>query len=285
VADDVDGLEIAAHLPFNRKERFFTGTVLPLLVASDDFARLPAFLSACGMPAPVIEAARSARPETIQFLTEYGFAESTWNDRTGDWTDYDGGRDTPDVVIVGTDWLLAVEAKVYARQGRTVIADQLAAQRTLVEYWQRKLDVPPEHARLVALLPEAYAREVGDVGAPVVTWEAVLAAVGPSAPAYWRAVLATALRRYDELKSTFDGRRPVRPKLTGAEIVAGHDDGSRSVTWVGRLGGLGGARLQQDLATGSWRTQTYEVSEDEPDNARNWFTVAEFVTAVRACGA
>ena len=110
--------------------------MLPLLVASDDFVRLPAFLSVCGMPAPVVEAVRSARPETIQFLIEYGFAESTWNDRTGDWTDYEGGRDTPDVVVVGPDWLRAVEAKVYARQGRTVIADQLAAQRTLVEYWQ-----------------------------------------------------------------------------------------------------------------------------------------------------
>ena len=41
-------------LPFNRKERYFTGTVLPFIVASDGFAHFDRFLRMCGVEGVVL---------------------------------------------------------------------------------------------------------------------------------------------------------------------------------------------------------------------------------------
>jgi hypothetical protein len=45
---------------------------------------------------------------------------------------------------------------------------------------------------------------------------------------------------------------------------------------MGRGGGLTGARLTEDLETGSWRTRTYEVRLD-PRHEPNWFPTTEFI--------
>ena len=51
MADQVSGLKelFDKRLPVNRKERYYTGTVLPMIVASDGFKRLPKFLTLCGV--------------------------------------------------------------------------------------------------------------------------------------------------------------------------------------------------------------------------------------------
>ena len=45
---------------------------------------------------------------------------------------------------------------------------------------------------------------------------------------------------------------------------------------MGRQGGLGGDLLDADIASGSWRTHTYEVSRQETPANGNWFTIEEF---------
>ena len=65
---------IRRGLPINRKERYYTGTVLPMIVASDGFKHFGKFLALCGIP----EIALEADPNTtnVQFFSEYGFKES-----------------------------------------------------------------------------------------------------------------------------------------------------------------------------------------------------------------
>ena len=62
------------RLPINRKERYYTGTVLPMIVASDGFKHFGRFLALCGMPEVALEA--DPNSTNIQFLAEYGFEES-----------------------------------------------------------------------------------------------------------------------------------------------------------------------------------------------------------------
>lgn len=265
------------YLPFNRKERYFTGTVLPGIIAADDFAILNRFLSMCGVTGTLASTAEE-RLNEVQFLTEYGFAESA--SYSPGWSGYAGGRDTPDVVIAGPDWLVAVEAKLYARQGRTAIVGQLEAQQELVDHWAGVLEIEADRALLVALLPASYASELGDLGFDVVTWEAVLAAYSEDAPRYWTRVLRMALDRYEHLKSpglTFGSN--AQGRLTGAEIVAGHQAGTLEFSWVGRSQGALGAAWTGDVQSGSWRSRTYEVRVD-PIDAPNWWMISDFVTAV-----
>jgi hypothetical protein len=82
---------MATYLPFNRKERFFTGTVLPGLVTHDSFAHLDRLLDLCGLEG-VLPPSAEERLHSVQFLTEYGFAESAWKDTSGRWTEYPPDR-------------------------------------------------------------------------------------------------------------------------------------------------------------------------------------------------
>lgn len=265
------------RLPFNRKERYFTGTVLPFVVASDDFAHLHLLLDLCGLPG-VLPPTREERMEAVQFLTEYGFGESVGFD--DEWPATGVGKDTPDVVVRGPDWLLAIEAKLYARQGRTHLLAQLGVQAELVAHWADVLGIASERAVVVALLPSEYAAEVGELDHPVVAWEQVRDAYADVAPRYWLRLLAEAIERYDELKGaylSFGGNAEVR--LTGSEIVVGAADGTLVDAWVGRSGGRSGSAWAADCSSGAWRTRAYEVRFESID-AKNWWPVAEFVADI-----
>ena len=70
-------------------------------------------------------------------------------------------------------------------------------------------------------------------------------------------------------------------RLIGAEIYERHRAGSIATPWMGRKGGPAGAELARDIASGTWRGQSYECSSKQVEN-RNWFTVAEFVARIDA---
>ena len=67
--------QTAELLPLNRKERFYTGTVLPAIVAADGFAYLDRFLALCGIT-DVVTSSRRDGSAPCQLMTEYNFAES-----------------------------------------------------------------------------------------------------------------------------------------------------------------------------------------------------------------
>ncbi|MCC6556300.1 MAG: hypothetical protein IT372_25345 [Polyangiaceae bacterium] len=205
-------------LPFNRKERFFTGTVLPMLVCADDFAHF--------------------------------------------------GRLT-DLVGLGR---IDVDARPAS----------LGAQAALVRYIARRLDVEPAGLAHVALLPAALASAVGSLSVPSVTWEQLAATYADVAPPYFLEVLRVALARYDQLvahRAAFGENAEM--KLRGDQLLAQHRAGTLVTPWMGRRGGLAGAELAKDIASGTWRGQLYECSSKPVQNP-SWFTVAELAARVAA---
>lgn len=65
-------------LPLNRKERYCTGTVLPMVTASDGFAHPRRLLALCGLGSvqPVVGGLDGG--DEIAFFTDYGFSESVY---------------------------------------------------------------------------------------------------------------------------------------------------------------------------------------------------------------
>jgi hypothetical protein len=109
------------RLPMNRKERHFTGTVLPMLIGDSGFAHLHRFLTLCGLNVDAQDPYNNPLEgeQDLQVFTEYGFAESVFTEADRErMSDRPDERDTPDVVLMGLDWLVAVEAKMYHRPTR-----------------------------------------------------------------------------------------------------------------------------------------------------------------------
>jgi hypothetical protein len=290
IAADASGALVAGGLPLNRKERYYTGTVLPMLVGADDFAHLGRLTELAGLGPVEVD----ARPDsaTVQLFTEYGYLESTLEELLD--PEAPTTRDTPDVVVFVTgprQVLLVIEAKLFDRPTRMELGQQLTAQAMLVDYLARDRDVAAGDVAQVLLLPEALAAELVldpealPAGWPadirVLTWEQLLAAYQPVAPAYWAAVLHQALTRYEELKAN---RRPSRQNAeamrTGQSLVDGYRDGSLAGSWMGCGGGIDGRRLQAHLASGLWRAQPYEWRATPLPGNRNWFAVADFAARV-----
>ena len=84
------------RLPINRKERYYTGTVLPMIVAGEGFKHFGRFLTLCGVPKVALEADPAS--SNVQFLTEYGFKESLADGAEKRFRD-PGGRYIPDLVV------------------------------------------------------------------------------------------------------------------------------------------------------------------------------------------
>ena len=121
--------KLARHgraLPLNRKERYYTGTVLPMIVAGDDFMNLGLFLNVCGVD---VEAFTFSGQTPLQFFTEYSFAESLFTDADRlRFPDAPTDNDTPDTVVVSEGWLLAVEAKMFHNPTAEALNHQLRRQ-------------------------------------------------------------------------------------------------------------------------------------------------------------
>jgi hypothetical protein len=283
----VAGHAAATRLPFNRKERYFTGTVFPMVVASDGFAHLDRLLALCGLDAHV-EPELSAYQD-LQFFTEYSFRESVFlaSDRQR-FTEPPKGGDTPDIVLVGPDWLLAIEAKMFDQPNLTSLNEQLSRQWKFVHYWGQSFGFSPDRVAHVALLPATLAERLGGLIRPTVTWEALADAFRNVAPRYWLGQL--------DYASTSGLAAPVEALYgvnahghrTGAQIASGDTlvpvDSSDlppgvAFDYMGRAGGLDGPTLAEDIATGRWRTQKYEVRAGDAPNP-NWFAISDFLERI-----
>lgn len=271
-------------LPLNRKERYYTGTVLPGLVGTDGFAHLGRFLTLCGLDVELD--VRLDEVPSLLFVTEYGFAESVFSDEDRARWGTDSEADTPDVVIAGPNWLVAVEAKMFHNPNAADLAAQMHRQAKVVTRWVDVLGLSPDRVAHVLLLPEKLAAAntkngtISDIeGWPAITWEQVLAEYRHVGSRYWSNVLATALADYDRLVSAgpaFGKNRDAQ--LTGAEIVDLHAEGALVYTSVGRAYGVNGEPFRSDLAGGGWRSYAYEVRVGDPPNT-NWFSIADFIAA------
>lgn len=275
-------------LPLNRKERFYTGTVLPAIVTAGDFSSLDRLGALMG--APGLIARSQAEDCTVLFFTEYGISESAIGAAKGRFDGLPTGRDTPDLVILITEpspVLLAIEAKLYDRPGGTALRGQLDAQASLLEPLRERLavwlGVPKVGLKHVALLPEAQKSAVNIEPYEVITWQEVRGAFADVAPSYWLAMLDEALDRYDDLVGK--AVRYDAASLTGEEIVSGFIAGDIPFNAMGRgKRGLRGAYLEADIADRTWPTVSYQVAVEVPAGNPNWFRIEDFVERLKSSG-
>jgi hypothetical protein len=119
---------------------------------------------------------------------------------------------------------------------------------------------------------------------PVITWERLLCKFSEGREDdYWLAMLRLALDSYDDLVSRAALRGANADTIrTGAVIVDAAQAGRLRYTIMGRNLGLRGDPLREDIESGRWRKQNYEVSSAAQPPNRNWFPIYEFIALVGA---
>ncbi len=264
-------------LPMNRKERYFTGTVLPMIICDEGLEHLGVFTKMCGCEIDPVP------PRNVQFFTEYNLKESISADDLDRFREMPIAGDTPDVLIVVGNELIAIEAKMYHVVSARDLNNQMERQqKRVLRLIETSLCLEEVHH--VALLPQRLAENIGsEVGPAVIHWESVLSKYKKElGSTYFLNVLQLALDRYEALKSKpSTAGRNADAKIPGQDIFDGFGNESFEYKTMGRgRGGTGGGTLQGDVADGTWHDFPYEVSmRSEPANS-NWTTIEEFVRLI-----
>ena len=277
-------------MPLNRKERFYTGTVLPGIICSEKFRYLNRFLQLIPGFQEELRITPDPGRNNIIFQTEYSFKESLVEEHHRE--TFQGTfqtKDTPDLVILITEpelYLFVCEAKVFSNCAPSELQQQLMNQEWFIDTMTENLQITPDHCFHFALVPEKSLPNKAMITYPVVYWEEVLAAYHDlQNHEYFFNVLMIAMEKYDALRS-FSGNQSLsygknmEKKLTGLQIVELLKQGKNF--FVGRNGGLYGDKLQTDIETGGWKSFPYEVNTSvaSPPN-RNWFSAIDFVKAIK----
>jgi hypothetical protein len=270
------------QLPLNRKERYFTGTVFPMIVCRDGFRYFSRFTALIPnyIEQPIDASAHSAN---IQFFTEYSLVESVRGTSKAFYSELPETKDTPDIIILiagNPKVLIALEAKLYLAANQGSLIQQMNAQRVHLDYVQSKLNI--QHIYHCALLPAQWVTKLNKFPYPVLTWQDLYKQFAPLSPNdYFLEVLRIALETYDMLvsKTATSGRNNER-KMQGLEIYDAYQSGFIPPHTMGCQGGLSSPKLLEEIRSGQWRNRMYETSSSETLATRNWFLVVDFVSLV-----
>ncbi len=273
------------ELPLNRKERFFTGTVFPMIVCRDNFKHLPRFMEliGCSNPGRIKSDPTSTN---IQFFTEYSLVESV---RDGRFPSLPTSKETPDILFLikneedESKILVALEAKMYVRPSAGQLQEQMQKQKPILDCICESLKISQEGLYHLALIPDTLFKGFkGDFTEPVITWELIRDAYKENFPDdYFLEMLNQALKRYDDLVSEgVQYGKNCEQKITGKEIKTQFERGGFRMKIMGRDRGLSGQKLENDIISGRWEKQLYESSSSEVLHNRNWFPIGEFIDRI-----
>ncbi|MHB0914903.1 MAG: hypothetical protein ACYC4M_04365 [Thermoleophilia bacterium] len=271
---------LKTELPLNRKERFYTGTVLPSILFHNGTGNLFRFLREIdGFPPEVDEA---STVDDFLFYTEYNLKQSAGKKNIGATINTDS-NDTPDAVIEVLAPLKAfvvIEAKMFSNISETAFGGQIKAQkRAFNDAVQAKYGLDNGQMFHVALVPE----KLGLKSTPdyqVIHWEFLHSDAMDLDGNYFVNYLRIALKNYSDLVSSSPWGEPstATGQMKGFDIYNDHTAGEEH--WVGRCGGK--VKIGEDIRKGSWRNFNYYISPHKPEGGRkgNWIHSSVFADLV-----
>jgi hypothetical protein len=268
------------ELPINRKERFYTATVLPSILFHNGLANFFRFLRKIeGFPKDINQ--KNTR-DNFLFYTEYNLKESAGKKSVGAGI-FTATGDTPDAIIEILEpqkVLVVIEAKMYANLTQNDFGKQMAAQKhAVIDVLMNEYCLDNAKVFHIALTP----RQLGfktTADYQVINWEFFLDNDDIDLQGnYFSNFLRFALERYDELVSDQSGTAStVEDEKPGFDIYK--DGTSQKELWVGRKGGK--LTIEQDVKKGTWRDKLYCTNTQKPRDGQkgNWISSHEFAEIV-----
>lgn len=271
-------------LPINRKERFYTGTVFPMIVCKDNFKYFHLFTN---MLNDCTHDVIDANPENtnIQFFTEYSLKESVYGRTKERFKGTLETKDTPDIMILidgEVKTLIAIEAKMFDFPDIDKLREQMKAQKKIIEYLENNFLEPGKYKGYhIALLPDEYLKNGKPDGINIITWQDLLDAYKDVClNDYFYEMLRCALKDYKGLvgKGAESYGCNSKKKIAGIKVYNDYKAGERNTNIIGRDGGETG--FMKDIKENTWMTRKYETNKNTVPPNINWITIEEFVRII-----
>jgi hypothetical protein len=275
---------LQAELPLNRKERFYTGTILPALLFHRGLTNFYKFLEYIkDFPSEISESTTS---DNFLFYTEYNLKESggdrsigvKFNART---------NETPDVVIEilrPKKVFIVIEAKMFAKVRQDELTKQIRRQKTTITSELRK-ELGGEKFYHLALVPAKLGIKNTEEY-QVINWEFFINNKELNVQdSFFYNYLRFALERYDEHVSLSVGGDPpttVEFYMKGLALYEFYEE--NPTFWIGRMGGE--KKIQEDAMHGKWRKHSYCVNSKKPLKGQpgNWIPLQRFIELIDKYG-
>jgi hypothetical protein len=268
---------LKTDLPMNRKERFFSATVLPSLLFHKDNSTLFNFLNEIPhFPSEVLEL--SAKPEFL-FYTEYNLKESAGKKSSGIQISTDT-RDTPDVIIEILKPLkvfVIIEAKMFLNLSQKTLDIQMELQRkAIIEKLEKQYQ--PCLTYHVALIP----KQLGFSGTEkydVIFWQIFTEKLARDLEDnYFFNYLKYALSKYRiSVSDRSRSATTIQKQKSGLTIYTEYlEQEGKLGYWIGRENAR--KSIEEDPKSGSWIKRKYGINSNNPKDGRpgNWIHVTEF---------
>lgn len=275
-------------LPLNRKERFYTGTVLPAIICYDNFKYLNRFFKLIQGFNRELSIFPDSDKNNILFQTEYSFKESIYEEQfRNKFKDNFETKDTPDLVILITEpelLLFVGEAKMFDNVKPDKISKQMQNQEWFIKALQNQLNINKKNCFHFAIVPQKIIPDKGRFEYPVVYWEEIIDSYRDiQEHDHFFNVLCIAIDKFEKLrgKNIISYGQNMENKWSGEKIVEMHNAGHQF--WVGRSGGCYGEKFINDIQTGKWRTHKYEINtKGKFAPNRNWFSSKNFTENLKS---
>lgn len=278
-------------LPLNRKERYYTGTVLPAIICNENFKHIGLFLGLIGISNTKLT--MDAGKENFQFFTEFALKDSLYNTTHRSAWEGINSNDTPDIVIFvnGTDRkkLVAIEAKLFEKPKLKTLQTQIEAQKIVLKTMQKHLGVLEEDLHHVLLLPDGFfcSKHLLELEekCQAVSWNKIYKLYSEEfGDFYFLNILKYALENYCKMSSRgLNKTNGGHVKMSGHEIYKRFTNNTLKYKFMGRGGGLRGRALGDDILKGNWTSTCYSVSLSI-GSKRNWFSIEQFVNRIKQEG-
>ncbi|MGA2323283.1 MAG: hypothetical protein ABSG22_05490 [Sedimentisphaerales bacterium] len=272
-----------SELPINRKERFYTGTVLPAVLFHNGLNNFYCFLRAIkGFPHDEVN--EETIGDNFLFYTEYNLNQSAGYRNVGRKIPT-STNDTPDVIIEilrPKRVFVIIEAKMFENASQSSLSRQMSLQKkAVIEPLRKTFQLDENQIFHVALVPGELRLKNGD-GYQIINWEHFIKQELDLSSNYFYKYLKFAIANYSELVA-IGPPPPPYPKMSGQQI---YEDGKNNVLyWVGRQGGEK-IIIEEDIDSDEWETSEYYVNQDKPSSGRrgNWITSIKFAELVDKYG-
>ena len=272
---------LKTELPLNRKERFYTATVLPALLFHDGLRNFYTFLKMIkNFPETINEHASGT---DFLFFTEYNLKEASGERNIGRKISTPT-NETPDIVIEvlkPTKVFVIIEAKMFAAAKQTDLVEQVIRQKlAIVEPLKQSFKLEQATFYHVAIVPRAL--KISETEHfQVLNWEGFIEDKRFTfQDCIFYNYLRCALENYDKLVQEEMWTYPshVTFYLTGEEVYL-NGKGDKTV-WVGRKQGR--QTFIKDVVNNSWRKRKYCACSFKPEKGipGQWINSEEFTSIV-----